>query len=143
MAIIKLMPPRVPLMDPRTGLITREWYAFFQALFERVGGTISPGIPEIHESVDEAAGVAELQAMMLGLNQGAMLNPPPLMPAIASGDGMGPPNIPPAVSAPPMDQDPPQPIQAVPAPESQHARLENLEAAVRRLQQEIESLKQG
>lgn len=26
-------PPRVPLLDPRTGLITREWYLFFASMF--------------------------------------------------------------------------------------------------------------
>lgn len=32
-------PLKVPLTDPRTGLMSREWYLFFQSLFIRVGGT--------------------------------------------------------------------------------------------------------
>lgn len=32
-------PLRVPLVDPRTGLISREWYLFLQAIFLRIGGT--------------------------------------------------------------------------------------------------------
>lgn len=35
---IRFVPPRVALVDARTGLITREWYLFFQGVFERVGG---------------------------------------------------------------------------------------------------------
>ena len=29
---------RVPVVDPRTGFISREWYAFFLAIFSRTGG---------------------------------------------------------------------------------------------------------
>lgn len=36
--ITNLTPPRVPLTDQRTGLISREWYRFFQNLFELTGG---------------------------------------------------------------------------------------------------------
>jgi hypothetical protein len=35
--INNITPPRVPLTDPRTGLISREWYRFFLNLFELVG----------------------------------------------------------------------------------------------------------
>lgn len=34
-------PLRVPLTDARTGLMSREWYLFFQAMFLRIGGTQS------------------------------------------------------------------------------------------------------
>ena len=33
-----ITPPRVPLTDPRTGLIAREWYLFLLNLFTLVGG---------------------------------------------------------------------------------------------------------
>lgn len=33
-----LTAPRVPLTDPKTGLITREWYAFFLSVFKQLGG---------------------------------------------------------------------------------------------------------
>lgn len=40
--ITTITPPRVPLVDPRTGLISREWYRFFLNLFtltyENTGG---------------------------------------------------------------------------------------------------------
>ena len=33
-----ITPPRVPILDPRTGLISREWYRFFLNLFTLTGG---------------------------------------------------------------------------------------------------------
>lgn len=35
-------PLRIPVVDTTTGLMRREWYLFFQALFDRVGGAIAP-----------------------------------------------------------------------------------------------------
>ena len=32
-----ITPPRVPLTDPRTGLVAREWYMFFFSLFNLTG----------------------------------------------------------------------------------------------------------
>ena len=37
--ITQIMPPRVPLLDERTGLISREWYRFFFNQFEKVGSS--------------------------------------------------------------------------------------------------------
>lgn len=56
-------PPRVPLTDPRTGLITREWYAFFQAQYQRVGGS-------------DGSSTAELEAAIAALGVGEMLTQP-------------------------------------------------------------------
>lgn len=36
--ITNITPPRVPLVDERTGLISREWYRFFLNLFNLTGG---------------------------------------------------------------------------------------------------------
>lgn len=36
--LTNITPPRVPLIDERTGLITREWYRFFLTLFNLTGG---------------------------------------------------------------------------------------------------------
>ena len=36
--LTNVTPPRVPLIDPRTGLISREWYRFFVNLFNLTGG---------------------------------------------------------------------------------------------------------
>ena len=35
--ITNVTPPRVPLTDARTGLVSREWYLFFLNLFQLVG----------------------------------------------------------------------------------------------------------
>jgi len=37
--ITNITPPRVPLSDPKTGLISREWYLFFLSLFNQTGGS--------------------------------------------------------------------------------------------------------
>jgi hypothetical protein len=37
--ITNITPPRVPLSDPKTGLISREWYRFFLSLFNQTGGS--------------------------------------------------------------------------------------------------------
>ncbi len=36
--LTNITPPRVPMTDQRTGLISREWYRFFLNLFELTGG---------------------------------------------------------------------------------------------------------
>ena len=36
-SITNITPPRVPLIDQRTGLISREWYRFFLNLFQLTG----------------------------------------------------------------------------------------------------------
>ena len=38
--ITNITPPRVPLMDPRNGLISREWYLFFLSLYDQTGGSV-------------------------------------------------------------------------------------------------------
>ncbi len=36
--LTNITPPRVPLLDPRSGMISREWYRFFLNLFDLTGG---------------------------------------------------------------------------------------------------------
>lgn len=36
---IPIVAPRVALIDPRSGLISREWYMFFLSLFQSTGGS--------------------------------------------------------------------------------------------------------
>jgi hypothetical protein len=36
---LQVIPPRVAITDPRTGLISREWYLFLLRVFERGGDT--------------------------------------------------------------------------------------------------------
>jgi hypothetical protein len=39
--ITQIIPPRVPLVDARTGMISREWYRFFFNQFEKTSGNFS------------------------------------------------------------------------------------------------------
>lgn len=79
---LKFIPPRVQLTDPRTGLISREWYLFFQGLFERVGGADGPSTPDLSGSLFEDAGSGETNAMMFqletDLKQAPPYEPPPI-----------------------------------------------------------------
>lgn len=36
--VTNITPPRVPVVDPATGLVTRDWYRFFANLFTLTGG---------------------------------------------------------------------------------------------------------
>lgn len=36
-SITNITPPRVQLVDPNTGLVSREWFRFFQSLFQLTG----------------------------------------------------------------------------------------------------------
>lgn len=49
---LKFIPPRVPLLDARTGLISREWYLFFQGVFDRIGGSSGDGIADISDKLN-------------------------------------------------------------------------------------------
>lgn len=35
--ITNITPPRVPMVDPNTGLVSREWFRFFESLFRLTG----------------------------------------------------------------------------------------------------------
>jgi hypothetical protein len=55
-AALRFVPPRVALVDNRTGLITREWYLFLQGIFERVGGPTGLSTTDV-----DAGGFAAMQ----------------------------------------------------------------------------------
>lgn len=56
-------PMRVPLVDPDTGIITREWYYLFQGIFRRSSASQDlQQLPITSAQTDEAlAGLAALQ----------------------------------------------------------------------------------
>ena len=62
-----ITPPRVPLIDPRTGLIDRAWYMFFLALFDAAqianGLLLAPNTASLLASYDAA-----LQALAQNVN---------------------------------------------------------------------------
>lgn len=43
--VTNITPPRVDLIDPRTGYVSREWYRFFYNLFYATGGENQGAIP--------------------------------------------------------------------------------------------------
>lgn len=43
--ITQIIPPRVPLIDQRTGEISREWYRYFYNLYYATGGTNGGAVP--------------------------------------------------------------------------------------------------
>jgi hypothetical protein len=48
---MSLLPPvlyTAPLLEPQTGLVSRPWQQWLQALETRVGGSVAPTITEIH-----------------------------------------------------------------------------------------------
>lgn len=34
----QITAPRVPIVDPQTGLISREWFRFINSMYEQLGG---------------------------------------------------------------------------------------------------------
>lgn len=66
---LKFLPPRVALTDPRTGLISREWYLFFQGIFDRVGGSTGSSTTDLSSSLFEDAGSGETNALLFAAEQ--------------------------------------------------------------------------
>lgn len=85
MEIIKFIPPRVPLTDPRTGVISREWFLFLQGVFERVGGATGPSTTDISVSLFEDAGTGETNATIFAVDQALSQLPVPGC-SVALGD---------------------------------------------------------
>lgn len=66
---LKFLTPRVPLVDNRTGLISREWYLFFQGVFDRIGGPTGSSTTDISSSLFEDAGSGETNALLFEAQQ--------------------------------------------------------------------------
>ena len=59
--ITKIPAPRVELVDPRTGLISREWFRFFNNIYVITGGA-SQGITQIENGGTSASTAAQARA---------------------------------------------------------------------------------
>ena len=59
--ITKIPAPRVELVDQRTGLISREWFRFFNNIYVITGGT-TQGITQIQNGGTGAATAAHARA---------------------------------------------------------------------------------
>lgn len=66
--ITTITAPRVPLTDPRTGIISREWYRFFLNLFTLTGsGTNTATVEDTEKAplaIDYGSTVAALQSQL-------------------------------------------------------------------------------
>ena len=76
---IRFVPPRVQLVDPASGMISREWYLFFQGVFNRIGGASGANTTDIVASLFEDAGSSETNAMLFEVEQ-ALSQSPTLQP---------------------------------------------------------------
>lgn len=121
---LRFVPPRVALVDPRTGMIAREWYLFFQGLFIRVGGADGMGTSELEASLFEDAGSSETNAMLFMLEQDTGQVPPAQQ----------------STPDPTLDQSPPRYLDAV---DTLTTELSELQARVTELVKEIDALKQS
>jgi hypothetical protein len=63
-------PLRVPVVDQNTGLMSRDWYLFFQAMFLRIGGTNGQSNDDLLQGIPEELGAAELIANQLTATDG-------------------------------------------------------------------------
>ena len=69
-----ITPPRVPLIDPRTGLIDRAWYLFFLSLNDAATAVVDDsGLTFSAEST-----IASLEAALRAVNQELQTLPPPI-----------------------------------------------------------------
>lgn len=76
-------PFRVPVTDPRTGLMSREWYLFFQALFNRVGGDNAASISDLQQSIPLQESSIDALAVQAAALQD-LGQSPPVLPADAA-----------------------------------------------------------
>ena len=67
---VPITPPRVAFIDPRTGVVSREWYSFFLSLFQLTSGS-SQSLGDLQKTppapVDAMAQIAELKKQIQSL----------------------------------------------------------------------------
>ena len=78
-AALSFVPARVPLVDLRTGHISREWLLLLQGLFERVGGPLGSSTTDLTTSAFEDSGIEETKAQLYALRDELGALPPVVM----------------------------------------------------------------
>lgn len=69
-----ITPPRVPVLDSRTGMISREWYMFFLSLFNGLGGS-NESLEDLQKGPDTASALASYDALLRDLEQRTLTAP--------------------------------------------------------------------
>ena len=67
-----ITPPRVPLIDPRTGFIDRAWYLFFLSLNQIATGTVD----NVNLGTDSISLIAAYDQALMSVNQELQTLPP-------------------------------------------------------------------
>ena len=75
MAVLIAQPARIPIADPKTGMITREWGRYLDGLHERSGGVLGQSTTELAESAFDDAGTEEHAAALYALADGIGQHP--------------------------------------------------------------------
>lgn len=75
--ITNITPPRVPLTDVRTGLISREWYLFLLSLFNQTGNSTT-SLEDIQKGPPSEAAFADTSELEKDLNALAVTPQPDL-----------------------------------------------------------------
>lgn len=65
--ITQITPPRVPLIDPRTGLIAREWYRFFLNLYTKTSGS-ALSLEDLQLGPEPSADAAQIEQTVQSLS---------------------------------------------------------------------------
>lgn len=66
--ILIAQPNRIPLVDPQTGLITREWSRYFAGVYQRVGGANGDSTTDLAASAFDDAGTEEQELALYSLS---------------------------------------------------------------------------
>jgi hypothetical protein len=74
--LTNITPPRVPLVDERTGLISREWYRFLLNLFFLTGsGQSNATLEDLQHAPNSDTTVATVQAELAAAQQASQTQP--------------------------------------------------------------------
>ncbi len=124
MSALTRPPARIPLAGP-DGLITREWYRYFDEVAVRLGGANGSGTDDLATSAFEDAGIEETKAGLNALRDEIMAAPVAAQHSAVDELGVGP------------------PYEPISPQEELMADLHSLRAEVDLLRQQVRDLQQS
>jgi hypothetical protein len=69
--ITNIPAPRVPVIDPETGLMSREWYRFFLNVFVMTGsGSATVTLTDLQDGIDTTVTTANLVGRTITVTNG-------------------------------------------------------------------------